>query len=251
MNEAFRTYCLEARIHLLFAHTKSRGSMFPSDAEIMQFFAQYAHSPAISYSLFMLIMFLSSFGLPIPEEVAILALGLIVYMGHHPDLFPPAAGVALQPLNLYTAMAFSMFAVMFSDSTVYFLGKKFGDSPILHKLFRKFLGEKSLEKCRNMVHKYRYFVPAVFRFTPGLRFPGHLTCGMMGIKPITFLLSDGIVALLSVPTQVYLFATYGEEILAVIKKIKSYALIIIVILVAIWILYKLKQKFFGKKEAIS
>lgn len=222
--------------------------MFPSDAEIMQFFAQYAHSPAISYSLFMIMMLLSSFGLPIPEEVAILGLGLIVYMGHHPELYPPAAGIELQPLNLYTAMIFSFLAVMISDSTVYFIGKKFGDSPLLHRLFKKFLGEKSLERCRTMVHKYRFYVPAVFRFTPGLRFPGHLTCGMMGIKPMTFLMSDGIVALLSVPTQVYLFATYGEEILATIKKYKTMGVIVIAVFASIWIIYKLSQKFFGKKE---
>lgn len=222
--------------------------MFPTELELMSFVTQYAHSPATIYISFFLMMFLSSFGLPIPEEVAILMLGLAVYIGNNPGLYPPESHIVIAPLNLYTAMIFSMAAVMVSDSTVYFLGRKFGNSPVLHKVFRKFLGESSLERCRSMVHKYRYWVPAIFRFTPGLRFPGHLSCGMMGIRPITFLLSDGIVALLSVPTQVYLFATFGQEILTVIKTFQKYALIIIVIAVMIWILYKLYKKFFGKKE---
>lgn len=225
-----------------------RGCMFPTELELMSFVTQYAHSPATIYIAFFLMMFLSSFGLPVPEEVGILMMGLAVYIGNNPDAFPPEAHITLAPLNLYTAMFFSMAAVMFSDSTVYFLGRKFGNSPLLHKIFRKYLGETSLERCRAMVHKYRYWVPAIFRFTPGLRFPGHLSCGMMGIKPATFLLSDGLVALLSVPTQVYLFATFGKEILSVIKTFQKYALIIIVTLLAVWLLYRLYKKFFGQKN---
>ena len=36
--------------------------MFPSDAAIMSFIAQYAHSPALIYTIVATMMFLSSFG---------------------------------------------------------------------------------------------------------------------------------------------------------------------------------------------
>ena len=222
--------------------------MFPSDAHIMQFFAQYAHSPMLIYSIVAAMMFLSSFGLPLPEEVTILALGLMVHMGKHPDQYPPPPGVTVQPLHVFTAMAVCFFSIMISDYIVFFIGKKFGASPLIHKLFRRFLGENSLERSRTMIHKHRFIVPAIFRFTPGIRFPGHLSCGMMGISSWTFLLADGMAALLSVPTQVYIFAKYGEVILSTIKQVKHYALIIIAIALTFYLLYKLKQKFFGKKE---
>ncbi len=61
--------------------------MFPSDTEIMQFFSQYAYSPGLIYTTIVLMMLLSSFGLPLPEEVTILALGLIVYMGQNPKIY--------------------------------------------------------------------------------------------------------------------------------------------------------------------
>ena len=222
--------------------------MFPSDASIMQFFAQYAHSPALIYSIVAGMMFLSSFGLPLPEEVTILALGLMVHMGKYPDQYPPPAGVISQPLNVYTAMAVCFFSIMISDFIVYYIGKKFGASPLVHKLFRRFLGENSLERSRTMIHKHRFLVPAIFRFTPGIRFPGHLSCGMMGISAFTFLLADGLAALVSVPTQVYVFAKYGEVILSTIKQIKHYALIIVLVLLGIYLVHKLKQKIFGKKD---
>jgi membrane protein DedA with SNARE-associated domain len=222
--------------------------MFPSDTAIMTFFAQYAHSPVLIYSIVATMMFLSSFGLPLPEEVTIVALGLMVHMGKYPDQYPPPPGIEVQPLNLYTAMAVCFFSIMISDSIVYWVGRKFGASPLVHKLFRKFLGEHSLEKSRTMIHKHRFLVPAIFRFTPGVRFPGHLSCGMMGISIWTFLAADGLAALISVPTQVYLFATYGEVILSTIKQIKHYAFIIALIALTFYIVVKLKQKVFGKKD---
>lgn len=224
--------------------------MFPSDTAIMTFFAQYAHSPLLIYSIVATMMFLSSFGLPLPEEVTIVALGLMVHMGKYPDQYPPPPGVSVQPLNLYTAMAVCFFSIMISDTIVYWIGRKFGASPLIHKLFRRFLGEHSLEKSRTMIHKHRFLVPAVFRFTPGVRFPGHLSCGMMGISIWTFLAADGLAALVSVPTQVYLFATYGEVILSTIKQIKHYALIIALIALGLYLVVKLKQKVFGKKDPV-
>lgn len=222
--------------------------MFPSDTEIMSFFAQYAHSPVLIYTIVSTMMFLSSFGLPLPEEVTIVALGLIVHMGKYPDQYPPPPGMEIQPLNIYTAMAVCFFAIIISDFIVYSIGRKFGTSPWLHKFFRKYLGENSLEKSRTMIHKHRFLVPAIFRFTPGVRFPGHLSCGMMGISAWTFLAADGLAALISVPTQVYLFAHYGEVILSTIKQVKHYALIIALIALALYLAVKLKQKIFGKKE---
>lgn len=214
----------------------------------MQFIAQYAHSPALIYTVISVLMLLSSFGLPLPEEVSIIALGLIIHMGKFPDLYPPPPGVEHQALNMYTAMVVCMLAIIVSDFLVYYIGKRFGDSPLLHRLFRRFLGEHSLERARTMVHKHRFWVPAIFRFTPGVRFPGHLSCGMMGISATTFLLADGLAALISVPTQIYLFATYGEVILSTIKEIKHYLLIGAAIALVIYLCVKLRYKFFGPKN---
>ena len=68
----------------------------------------------------------------------------------------------------------------------------------------------------------------VFRFTPVLRFPGHMACGMLGVSHLKFWLSDGVAALLTVPTQVLLVAYYGEEILTYFKQFK---IVIVAILV--------------------
>ncbi len=60
----------------------------------------------------------------------------------------------------------------------------------------------------------------VFRFTPGVRFPGPLVCGIMKLPVWKFLTVGFMAALISVPTQIYLVAIYGEPILKFLHEVK-------------------------------
>ncbi len=220
--------------------------MFPSDTEIMNWFAQYAYEPWLIYGAVIFIMFLSSFGLPLPEEVTILALGLIVYMGRNPDLYPPPA-IDSVPVDLTWAMIVCFVAVFLSDYLVYYLGRIFGKNEKIVNIIHKFITPEAFEKTKKMIQGHSFWVPALFRFTPGIRFPGHFSCGMLGIKPWQFILTDGSAALLSVPTQVFVFAYYGRTILSTISTIKQYILIILVISAVIFVTYRM-YKFKIKKN---
>lgn len=212
--------------------------MFPTDTEIMNWFAQYAYEPWLIYGGVIFIMFLSSFGLPLPEEVTILALGLIVYMGRNPDQYPPPTPDSV-PVDLNWAMAICFCAVFLSDYLVYQLGRAFGKNKKVLIFIHRFVSPEAFEKTKSMIQGHSFWVPALFRFTPGVRFPGHFSCGMLGIKPWQFALTDGTAALLSVPTQVFVFAYYGKTILSTIALVKQYILIIIVIAAVIFVAYKM------------
>ena len=47
------------------------------DHEIFQLLSQYAYQPVMVYALVFAMLFASSFGLPLPEEVTILNLGFL------------------------------------------------------------------------------------------------------------------------------------------------------------------------------
>lgn len=212
--------------------------MFPSDTEIMTWFAQYAYQPWLIYTAVIAMMTLSSFGLPLPEEVTILALGLIVYMGRNPDLYPPPSLDSV-PVDLTWAMIICFLAVFLSDFLVYFLGRKFGQNSKVLVFIHRFISPEAFDKTKEIIQKHSFWVPAIFRFTPGIRFPGHFSCGMLGIKPWQFLTTDGLAALISVPTQVFIFAYYGKTILSTITLIKQYLLIIILIVAVVVVAYKM------------
>ena len=60
-----------------------------SEDQLLLWFSQYAHSPMLVYSIVVGLMIASSFGLPVPEEITLVSVGLVAYMGSRPDLFPP------------------------------------------------------------------------------------------------------------------------------------------------------------------
>lgn len=169
------------------------------------------------YGIFMLMMFASSVGVPIPEEVSIISLGVIVFMGSHPDHFPPPYEGA-PVVEMHTAAFFALFAVIFSDFNIYMVGRIFGRKFLYHPRVKKMISMEMMERVESWTLKYGAYACGLFRFTPGLRFPGHLACGMLKFPAWKFVAIDGGAALLSVPTQVYLVAIYGEDILSKLRQ---------------------------------
>jgi len=188
-----------------------------SEDQILQFFASYAYQPGLVYTAVIVLMMLSSFGFPAPEEITLLATGLVCYMGSRPDLYPPPSPDAVA-VNVYVAAMVCLLAVFASDFLVYSLGRNYGSRLLRTRWMRKY--SERMEQVSRWTRKYGQFAAGIFRFTPGLRFPGHFSCGMMGLSPGKFTAVDGTAALVSVPTQVFLIAFFGEAILVNIKQFK-------------------------------
>jgi membrane protein DedA with SNARE-associated domain len=205
-----------------------------NEDEILRWFSQYTYEPFWVYGAIMFLMFISSFGFPVPEEVTIVSAGLVCYMATRPDLFPPPADAGTA-VNIYVAAFVSFFAVIISDSLVFYLGRRYGTKFIRAKKFKKFRAK--VYKITRWTRKHGVWAAGVFRFTPGFRFPGHFACGMLGLSPIKFVTVDGLAALVTVPTQVLLIGFFGETILAYFKQVKIVVLGALVISL-LWFLYK-------------
>jgi membrane protein DedA with SNARE-associated domain len=212
-----------------------------SHTALMTFFSQYAYEPHYVYGFIILFMFASSFGLPVPEELVLVTSGLVAYMAHNPQEFPPpyegATGV-----NVYTLAFVCFLAVFMSDLLVYFIGKFFGGKIIKTKFFQKQVAGKGFDVINSWFQKYGGLACGIFRFTPGLRFPGHMSCGLLGIPLWKFMLVDGVAAMISVPTQVYLVATYGKLILDKLAEFKIAAAIVMGVALVIWMIRRVYLK---------
>jgi len=202
------------------------------DHEIFHFLSQFAYQPLLVYGLVTLMLFASSFGLPIPEEVTILSVGFLAYAGSHPDQFPPPHGANGEPINVHTAAWVCFLGVLASDLLVYWLGRRYGNRMLETKFIKRILSDAVLLRTRNFAEKFGSLAAGVFRFTPALRFPGHFSCGMFGVPPWKFLTVDGLAALFSVPTQVYLIYYFGDQILTYLERFKI-TLIVTLVLCAV------------------
>ncbi|MDX9730570.1 MAG: DedA family protein [Bdellovibrionales bacterium] len=206
---------------------------------IQQTFGALAFQPWAVYGAVCGFMILSAFGLPLPEEVILVSAGFVGHMSLFPAE-PHPEGVHVVNVHVLATVAF--FAVMGSDYLIYFLGKKFGPSLFHTKWFGRMVSPERLEKVRGWMQKYGYWPVIVFRFTPGVRFPGHLMCGAMGLSLWKFLAVDALAAGISVPTQIYFVTFYGREILHYFKTAKIYLFSALAIGLMVFLFLKWRER---------
>jgi membrane protein DedA with SNARE-associated domain len=214
------------------------------EQQILEFFALYTYQPWIVYSAILGAMFICSLGVPIPEEIIIVSAGLVGHMSLNPADYPPPFPGA-PSVHPYTLAMVCFSSVILTDYFIYSMGKFFGSKIFASQRFGKHFPEEKLLKIRTWAKKYGLYAPGIFRFIPGLRFPGHMMCGAIGVPTWAFLLTDGTAALLSVPTQVLLVSFYGHDIL---QKFKEFKLAVLAVLAVLLTIYLIRRYIFNKKS---
>ncbi|MGE5087324.1 MAG: DedA family protein [Bacillota bacterium] len=212
---------------------------------IFQWMSQFAYQPGTVYIALLGMMLLSAIGLPLPEEVTLISVGVLAFMGAHPQHFPPPYPGA-PVVNVHTAAIIAFFAVFFSDFLIYTIGRVFGRKLLYHPRVHRMFPPHLMKRVEEWTHKYGTYACGIFRFTPGIRFPGHLACGMLHFPAWKFLLIDGIAALISVPTQIYLLAHYGEPILNKLRQFKLVVFAVIAVLLVYFLFKKIREKMKAK-----
>lgn len=217
---------------------------------IFQWMSQFAYQPMTVYAALVGMMMLSAVGFPIPEELTLISVGILAFMGAHPQHFPPPyAGAPV--VSVHTASIIAFTAVVGADFLIYVIGRVFGRKLLYHPRVRRFFPEDMMRRVEEWTHKYGAYACGIFRFTPGLRFPGHLACGMLQYPAWKFLLIDGIAALISVPTQIYLLAHYGEPILMKLRQFKIVLFSVIGVLIIYFVIKKLRQRYLARRAQRS
>ncbi|MFN3696420.1 MAG: DedA family protein [Pseudobdellovibrio sp.] len=217
-----------------------------SNADKLSCLAPYAYEPGWIYFFLVVMMLLSSVGLPLPEEVTLVSVGILAYMGANPDKYPPPFPGAPY-VHPTTAAIVAFCAVFCSDFLIYGIGRFFGPKVFEWAPVKKVISSEVRRRIENWTQKYGALACGIFRFTPGIRFPGHLACGMVRFPAWKFAVVDGIAALISVPTQILILAHYGESILGALKQLK-YVILGFLFIFACFYVYKKWQE--SKKAAL-
>ena len=206
---------------------------------IQSTFMSLAYNPIAVYAATWAFMLASAVGFPLPEEVVLVSSGFIAHFALFPDSpHPPDASI----VNIHIMAWNAFLAVIFSDFLIYWLGKRLGPKAFELRIFRRMVSEERLAKVKTWMQKYGYWTVIVFRFTPGVRFPGHLRCGAMGLSPVKFIAVDSIAALISVPTQIYFVGYYGREILKHLQTAKIYLFSALAVGLLIFIYRRWKER---------
>lgn len=146
--------------------------------------------------LFVVLM-LCGLGLPVPEDVALLAGGYLVHRG-----------ITRYPITL----AVSLVGVVAGDNSLYFLGRRVGAGMLSYFGLRNAGGDGHVERIERFMHRHGHLAIFYARFLAGLRALVYLSAGSFGVPPARFLIYDLLGALISVPVVVSAGYFFGGEL---------------------------------------
>ncbi|MCB6183583.1 DedA family protein [Leeia sp. TBRC 13508] len=163
---------------------------------LVNLFSHAHENPLFAYAAVFSVLLICGFGVPIPEDISLVAGGIIAGLGY---------------ADVNTMFFVGLAGVLVGDSMMFVAGRVYGERVRCFPLVAKFLTEARYAAVQDQFHKYGKRVLFVARFLPGLRTPIFLTAGMTRRVPFwRFLLLDGSAALISVPVWVYL-GYYGAH----------------------------------------
>ena len=141
------------------------------------------------FSVFFILL-ICGFGVPIPEDITLVAGGIIAGLGF---------------ADVHIMVVVSLLGVLIGDGTMFTLGRVFGERILRFRPIRRILPPRRFAQVQEKFAKYGNWVLFVARFLPGLRSPIYVTAGMSRqVCYCRFLIMDGMAALISVPVWVYL-----------------------------------------------
>jgi membrane protein DedA with SNARE-associated domain len=152
-------------------------------------------SPVV-YGTIVGILLVCGLGLPVPEDLTLLAAGLLA---------------ASEKISFPGALLSGFIGVLAGDSVLFLLGRKFGKRVFSLPGLRRVFTPPRLLAAETKIRKHGPFICFIARFLPGVRSAIFAMSGALGVKRSTFFLLDGLAALLSVPLWVYVGYWFGSN----------------------------------------
>jgi membrane protein DedA with SNARE-associated domain len=166
--------------------------------------ALLTHGPILSYLAITIVLILTGSGLPIPEEVPIIAAGVFSAQG---------------TLNPLVALGCCLVGALVGDIIMYWIGYHFGRGVLgEHRWWSRCVTPEREAKIERMFSRHGLKVFFVARFLVGLRTPVYLTAGILRVSFKRFLLIDLVCATAVVGSFFGLTYWFGEGIAKWIKR---------------------------------
>ncbi|SFJ72909.1 DedA family protein [Succinivibrio dextrinosolvens] len=198
---------------------------------LVAFFGEYGYIAVFAC------LILCGLGVPVPEDITLVSGGVI-------------SGLALA--NPHIMCAIGLAGVLAGDSTMFLAGRIFGYRVQRLKFFRKVVSPQRFSQIQRKFKKHGLGLLFVARFLPGLRSPIYLVAGMSHrISYITFIVMDGLAALISVPVWIYLGYFFADNLDILMEYVhdvqKAIFLALGLLAVVIAVIY-FKKKFHSKMQ---
>jgi membrane protein DedA with SNARE-associated domain len=192
---------------------------------LVGFFTQFGYLAVFS------VLLACGFGLPVPEDVTLVAGGIISGLGY---------------THVATMTLVGLAGVLIGDGLVFFLGRIYGHKVFEFRWISRFMTPARLKSVESKLARHGRWVVFTARFMPGLRTPIFLTTGATRqVSMSQFFMLDGLAALISVPLWIYLGyagAERREWLTHWIQRGQTVTLTILITAIVGFILYQTLKK---------
>lgn len=149
------------------------------------------------------VLLLCGFGLPLPEDVTLVAGGVMTGLSC-PESIDLLTSMKDCP-RIHLLVLVSMTGVLLGDLIMMTIGRLLGEHITQIRWYRRLLSESRMAAIEERFQKWGVWIVFVARFMPGLRSPIFVVTGMTRkVTYLRFILTDGAAAVISVPLWVYL-----------------------------------------------
>lgn len=180
-----------------------------------------------------ILIYATSFGLPVPEEVTLILAGAAAYD---------------EAMRMKFLIPVAALTILFADVQVYILGKYLGRRILGRWPFRRLLPPAKIDMAEKRFAGHSMWAIFTVRFISGLRWPTYFSAGTLGVPLYKFLIVETIAVAIHATLYSfvgYVFAPRVNDIVDFVKKADKWigAVVILgLVLVAITIGYRLGRR---------
>lgn len=145
----------------------------------------------------LIVLMMCGMGLPVPEDVALLAGGFLAHRG---------------VTRLGATLAVSLVGVIAGDNSLFYLGRRFGTGLVTYLQIGRPRSHHQIARLKEFMERHGQMAIFYARFLAGVRALVYLTAGSLGVTPARFFLYDLLGAVISVPIVVSLGYLFGPQI---------------------------------------
>jgi membrane protein DedA with SNARE-associated domain len=170
-----------------------------------------------SYAAIFLVLVAAGLGVPFPEELTQLTAGFLAHRG---------------VVSLWPAVATAYAGILAGDYLLFRLGRRHGPRILQNRSVGRVFTPSRRHWLERHFANHDVLTIMVARHASGLRLPVFAMAGALGVSSRTFLLADGISALLSVPLVVGLGYLFAQNLERIQKHIHEVELLVLALLFA-------------------
>jgi len=144
------------------------------------------------------LLVVAGFGLPIPEEVVVMAAGGWV-----------AAEPEYGPIR-WVILPVCIAGILTSDIMLYSVGRYWGARLLEHRRIARLLTPERLDRIQRNFERYGTKILLIVRWVPGIRSPLFMTAGTMRLPFVRFIVADSIAAVAGHSVIFFLSYWFGQ-----------------------------------------